>query len=140
MYALTAGAALTAWACSSNPPMAVLYLVIQGDGQVAVSRSKNPDACMGNSCSSAATDAGALEIPYAADSPIGLQAAPSVGWQFTSWQVSIQGTGSSAPTTSTDPTLAIEETGDGMSVVATFSEAGAPEGGDAVAPASDAGH
>ena len=97
---------------------------------MGVARSKNPAACVGNACSTGNADSGALEIPYAADTPVGLQAQPSPGWQFTSWQVAIAG--NSAATTSTQPTLDIENTGDGMSVLATFTEAGAPT--DAGAP------
>jgi hypothetical protein len=123
-HAVAVAAALAAWACSSSPPTAILYLVVRGEGQVAVARSKNPAACVGNACSTGNADAGALEIPYAADTPVGLQAQPSPGWQFTSWQVAISG--SSASTTSMQPILDIENTGNGMSVLATFTEAGAP--------------
>jgi hypothetical protein len=123
--AMVVGTALTAWACSSNPPTAVLYLVVHGEGHVAVTRASNPDSCTGNSCSSASLDGGALELPYASDSTVTLQAEPSAGWQFTSWQVSISGGGSS-PVISTQPTVIIGNAGDGMSVLATFSEAGAP--------------
>jgi hypothetical protein len=131
--AVVAGACLAAWACSSGPSTAVLYLVVRGQGQVAVTRASNPEACAGNSCSSGDNDGGALELPYAANSVLGLVAQPSAGWQFGSWQVTIAGSGSS-PTTSTTPSLVIANAGDGISVLATFDEGGAPE-----SPSSDAG-
>jgi len=131
--AVTAGAALALWACSGNPQTAVLYLVVHGEGQVAVSRTANEAACQANDCTSgASTDGGAIELPYAANSVLGMQAQPSPGWQFTSWQWTISG---GTPSTSTQPTLIVEHAGDGMSVLATFSEGGAP---DDAAPASDA--
>jgi hypothetical protein len=133
MVVVAAGAALALWACSGNPQTAVLYLVVHGEGQVAVSRTANEAACQANSCTNgASTDGGALEIPYADNSVLGMMAEPSPGWQFTSWQWTVSG--SSASSTSTQPTLIIEHAGDGMSVLATFSEAGAPD----AAPVSDA--
>lgn len=134
MYALLLGAVLASWACSSNPPTAILYLVVHGQGQVAVARTKDPDACMGDGCSSSTTDAGALELPYASGSQVVLTAQPSPGSTFVSYQVSVSG-GGSAPAASTSPTLDVENAGSGMSVLATFAQGPFPDGG---APA-DAG-
>jgi hypothetical protein len=125
MCALLLGAALASWACSGNPPAAILYLVVHGQGQVAVTRTKNPDACMGGGCSSSSADAGALEIPYASGTEVVLTAEPSPGWTFVSYQASVSG-GGSVPATSTSPTLDVQNAGTGMSVVATFAEGGAP--------------
>jgi len=131
MYAVLLGAAIGVSACSGNPPTAVLYLLVHGQGQVAVTRTKNPDACMGGGCSSSSTDAGALEIPYASGTEVILMAEPSPGWTFVSYQVSVSG-GGSAPVASTSPTLDVENAGTGMSVLATFAEgtdSGAPADG-----------
>jgi hypothetical protein len=125
---------LASSACSGNPPTAILYLAVHGEGQVAVARTKDPDACMGSACSSSATDAGALEIPYASGTEVVLTAQPSPGWTFVSYQVSVSG-GGSAPAASTSPVLDVANAGTGMSVLATFAAGPSTDGG---APA-DAG-
>jgi hypothetical protein len=126
MYAVLLGAAIASWTCSGNPPTAVLYLVVHGQGQVSVVRTKDPDACMGSGCSSSSADAGALEVSYASGTPVVLTAEPSPGWTFVSYQVSVSGGG---PVASTSPSLEVENAGTGMSVLATFADGGAPADG-----------
>jgi hypothetical protein len=131
------GAVLTLWACSANPPTAILYLVIQGDGKVAVTRTKNPDACEGNGCpSSGSADGGALEIPYASGSEVILTAQASPGWQFQFWSITASGAGSAM--TNTSPVLDVTSAGSGLSVLATFGEAGAPADGGGASSGSSA--
>ncbi len=106
-----------AFSCSTGPPTGVLYVIVHGEGQVAVSREKNPSACVGAACSTPNVDGGALEIPYAAGSEIGLQAEADTGWQFVSWQVAVN---DGTPTTSTTPSLTIANGGNEISILATF--------------------
>jgi hypothetical protein len=120
---LCAAVAAASMACSTSPAEGELYLTVIGDGHVSTTRTGNAPPCPDGGCNDNPGDSGnTVTLEYPAGTEVDLAAQPAPGWHFTSWQIMIEQTGQpSSGSTSTAQSIAIFDTGNRMTVVATFS-------------------